>query len=198
MRDSLKEKEVELLEKQRELAEKDQTMIVMKEQLGLEKKLRGILIEEKENAIKEAKLAAGLCSQGGDDALTPTAAGTGRRDLGGKEDTAKYTGRSGGQRKTTNDTNSLSWTPRFVCCGRTCTTSAVPRDLSRLSTVACSPSSPVLHCLGARTPLPVVLHPLQARFSKVGVNELMSSRDGRGKKTIAITAVGGTGVSEVC
>ncbi|WZN64954.1 hypothetical protein HKI87_11g65110 [Chloropicon roscoffensis] len=65
LRDSLKEKEVELLEKQRELAEKDQTMIVMKEQLGLEKKLRGILIEEKENAIKEAKLAAGLCSQGG-------------------------------------------------------------------------------------------------------------------------------------
>ena len=53
----------------------------------------------------------------------------------------------------------------------------------------------VLHCLGARTPLPVVLHPLQARFSKVGVNE---PRDGRGKKTIAITAVGGTGVSEVC
>ena len=33
---------MELLEKQRELAEKDQTMIVMKEQLGLEeKKLRG-------------------------------------------------------------------------------------------------------------------------------------------------------------
>ncbi len=34
-------------------------------QLSLEKKLRDILVEEKERAIEEAKLAAGLCSQGG-------------------------------------------------------------------------------------------------------------------------------------
>lgn len=53
------------MQKQQELEEKEQTMIVMKEQLGLEKKIRDILIEEKEKAIEEAKLAAGLCSQGG-------------------------------------------------------------------------------------------------------------------------------------
>ena len=65
MRSTLKEKEFALMQKQQELEEKEQTMIVMKEQLGLEKKIRDILIEEKEKAIEEAKLAAGLCSQGG-------------------------------------------------------------------------------------------------------------------------------------
>jgi len=65
LRSTLKEKEFALMQKQQELEEKEQTMIVMKEQLGLEKKIRDILIEEKEKAIEEAKLAAGLCSQGG-------------------------------------------------------------------------------------------------------------------------------------
>ena len=65
LRSSLREKEFALLQKQQELEEKEQTMIVLQEQLSLEKKLRDILIEEKEKAIEEAKLAAGLCSQGG-------------------------------------------------------------------------------------------------------------------------------------
>jgi hypothetical protein len=65
LRDSLATKEFALMQKQQELEDKDRSMNVLTEQLALEKKLRDILIEEKDRAIEEAKLAAGLCSQGG-------------------------------------------------------------------------------------------------------------------------------------
>eukprot|EP00873_Tetraselmis_striata_P035981 jgi/Tetstr1/456245/TSEL_043006.t1 len=63
VRGSLRRKQVEILEKQEELLEKDQTVQVLQMELELERNLRELLIKEKEKAEEQAKLALGLCGQ---------------------------------------------------------------------------------------------------------------------------------------
>lgn len=64
IRAELAEKELVLLEKQQELLEQEQTVLVLREELELERKLRALLTKEKEKAEEEAALAMGLCTGG--------------------------------------------------------------------------------------------------------------------------------------
>ncbi|KAK9809966.1 hypothetical protein WJX72_002744 [[Myrmecia] bisecta] len=64
LRTELAEKEGVLLSKEEELLDRDQTVVVLREELDLERKLRALLTKEKEKAEEEAALAMGLCAGG--------------------------------------------------------------------------------------------------------------------------------------
>lgn len=64
IRAQLAEKQYILLEKEAELLQKDQTVMVLQEELDLERKLRALLTKEKEKAEEQAALAMGLCTGG--------------------------------------------------------------------------------------------------------------------------------------
>lgn len=64
IRGELAEKELVMLEKEKELLDKEQTLMVLREELEIERKLRALLIKEKEKALEEAALAMGLCGGG--------------------------------------------------------------------------------------------------------------------------------------
>jgi hypothetical protein len=53
-----------LVGKERELLEKEQTLLVLREELEVERKLRALVTKEKEKAEEEAALAQALCTGG--------------------------------------------------------------------------------------------------------------------------------------
>ncbi|KAK3267452.1 hypothetical protein CYMTET_23993 [Cymbomonas tetramitiformis] len=63
VREQLSLQRRELLEREQELESKEQTLQILQEELALEKKLRGLLTKEKQDAVEEARLAMGLCAQ---------------------------------------------------------------------------------------------------------------------------------------
>jgi len=64
IRAELAEKELVLLGKERALAEREQSLAVLREELEIERKLRALVGKQKEKAEEEAALARGLCSGG--------------------------------------------------------------------------------------------------------------------------------------
>lgn len=64
VRAALAEKELMLLQKEAELLDREQTLLVLTEELELERKLRALLSKEKDQAEEEAALAMGLCTGG--------------------------------------------------------------------------------------------------------------------------------------
>lgn len=63
-REELAEKQLILLEKERELLKDEQTVMVLQQELEIERKLRALLTKEKEKAEEQAALAMGLCTGG--------------------------------------------------------------------------------------------------------------------------------------
>ena len=61
VRAELEEKELLLLSQSKELQQKEQTVLVLQERLEIERRLRELLIAEKEKALEEAALARGFC-----------------------------------------------------------------------------------------------------------------------------------------
>ena len=61
IRAELAEKELLLLSQSKELQQKEQTLMVLQERLEIERRLRELLIAEKEKAMEEAALARGFC-----------------------------------------------------------------------------------------------------------------------------------------
>lgn len=61
IRGELAEKELLLLSQSKELQQKEQTLMVLQERLEIERRLRELLIAEKEKAMEEAALARGFC-----------------------------------------------------------------------------------------------------------------------------------------
>ena len=55
------EKELLLLSQTKELLQKEQTVLVLQERLEIERRLRELLVAEKEKALEEAALARGFC-----------------------------------------------------------------------------------------------------------------------------------------